>query len=317
MPGVLSVEVSLRLLSRFGDLAIFPSSGSVTRHPLSLHGVPRGRFPRFTGTFEVLRRPGSLPPRFVSFAWRYREATARFAPAGYGRPLPAGLDLWSPGALTGIGRGDLRVLPGSWADPLCACPGRVPRGTPTPGRFSAEDVAFRSPHDVGSPFQSLEAGYHGLHTRCLRFVAAGYPDTTQDSLPVGGHPLPGRFRTYWVHDEGFRVLSIAFSFLPSQASPGARGVSSEGRPVRFRNRFEDSEPPGIPDFAPKPMRSSGLLNEEEDRTAYPRRDAPGIVVQDRVVVTTWGVSTARLWPCPIPPPPVQAPIFLGAPSAVP
>ena len=83
----------------------------------------------------------------------------------------------------------------------------------TPGRFGAEDVAFRWCHDVGSPIWSLEADYHGLHTRCLRFEAAGYPDATQDSLPVGGQPLPGRIRTYRVHYEGFPVLSSAF-FLP-------------------------------------------------------------------------------------------------------
>lgn len=74
-----------------------------------------------------------------------------------------------------------------------------------PGLYSTEDVAFRSTHDVGSPLQSLEADDHGLHTRCLRFEAAGYPDATQDSLPVGGQPLPGRIRTYWVHYEGFPV----------------------------------------------------------------------------------------------------------------
>jgi hypothetical protein len=87
-----------------------------------------------------------------------------------------------------------------------------------PGLYGIESVAFRSPHGVGSPIvRSLEADYHGLHTRCLRFAARGYPKTTQDSLPVGGQPLPGRFGTYWVHDEGFPFLSIAFPFLPSQA----------------------------------------------------------------------------------------------------
>lgn len=74
-----------------------------------------------------------------------------------------------------------------------------------PGLYSTEDVAFRSPHDVGSPLQSLEAVHHGPHTRCLRFAAWGYLHATQDSLPVGGHPLPGRIRTYWVYYEGFPV----------------------------------------------------------------------------------------------------------------
>jgi len=67
--------------------------------------------------------------------------------------------------------------------------------------------------------------YHGLHTRCLRFAAPGYPDATQDSLPVGGQSLPGRVLTYRVHYEGFPFLSIAFSFPPSQAWPGARHVA--------------------------------------------------------------------------------------------
>src|SRR3954454_10055740 len=81
--------------------------------------------------------------------------------------------------------------------------------------------------------------YHGLHTRCLRFAAPGYPDATQDSLPVGGQSLPGRVLTYRVHCEGFPFLSIAFSFPPSQAWPGASRVDLGGchtqaphRPVR-------------------------------------------------------------------------------------
>src|SRR3954467_1408940 len=77
--------------------------------------------------------------------------------------------------------------------------------------------------------------YHGLHTRCLRFAAPGYPDATQDSLPVGGQSLPGRVLTYRVHYEGFPFLSIAFSFPPSQAWPGARhkawGFNPRNRPT--------------------------------------------------------------------------------------
>ena len=69
-----------------------------------------------------------------------------------------------------------------------------------------------------------------ITTACTLAVYAsqlGLPHyTTQDSLPVGGQPLPGRIRTYWVYDEGFQALSIAYPFLPSQAWPGARDVST-------------------------------------------------------------------------------------------
>lgn len=129
-----------------------------------------------------------------------------------------GLDDWSPGAQPGLDHGDFRVLPGSWADPLVYMPwAGTPGDSRRQARYGAENVAFRSSHDVGSPIRSLEADYHGLHTRCLRFVAPGYLDATQDSLPVGGQPLPGRIGTYWVHYEGFPVLSTAFSFPPSQS----------------------------------------------------------------------------------------------------
>jgi hypothetical protein len=102
-------------------------------------------------------------------------------------PSSVGLDDWSPGAQPGLDRGDLRALPGSWADPLVYMPwAATPGDPPTPSLYGARDIAFRSFQDVGSPMQSLEADYHGLHTRCLRFVARITPTTTQDSLPVGG-----------------------------------------------------------------------------------------------------------------------------------
>jgi hypothetical protein len=180
-----------------------PSNGSTIRHPPFLHGVPSGWFPRFVGTIGVLRRPESFPPRFVSFAWRYRGYARCFAPTGCGRPKPVGLDFCSPGALTGTRPRRSQGAPRFLGEPSCVhALGWHPGGPSAPGPCSAEDVAFRSPHDVGSPLRSLEADYHGLHTRCLRFGSPGYPDDTQDSLPVGD--LPYRVGlTYWVHYEEF------------------------------------------------------------------------------------------------------------------
>src|SRR5215216_5310263 len=45
-------------------------------------------------------------------------------------PSAVGLDLWSPGAQPGFVRGDLRVLPGSWADPLVHMPWADTPGDP-------------------------------------------------------------------------------------------------------------------------------------------------------------------------------------------
>jgi hypothetical protein len=129
-----------------------------------------------------------------------------------------------------------RVAPVWGGTPLCACPGLIPRGT-----LEARPVQRRGGSLPLVPRRRLpdlnlsRLIYHGLHTRCLRFEAPGYPDATQDSLPVGGQPLPGRARTYWVHDEGFQVLSTACSFLPSQAWPGARHLF--GGPPRALGRL--------------------------------------------------------------------------------
>lgn len=101
----------------------------------------------------VLRRPEPIPPRFVSFAWRYRDCARYFAPTGCRRPLPVDLDfIGDPEPNPGFDRGDLRVLPGSWVDPTVYMPwAHTPRGTLDTRPFSAEDIAFRWCHDVGSP----------------------------------------------------------------------------------------------------------------------------------------------------------------------
>src|SRR5215208_2589244 len=109
------------MASRFGDIAILPSNGSVTRHPPFLHGVPRDGSPASSvllGCYDALSP--SCRASFPSLG-----STAN-APAD-SLPQPAdalccGPGLWSPGAQPGFVRGDLKVLPGSWADPLVHMP---------------------------------------------------------------------------------------------------------------------------------------------------------------------------------------------------
>jgi hypothetical protein len=182
----------------------------------------------------VLRRPG--PSRRASFPSLGGTAVA---PAAL---LPQGADAldlwawtdWSPGVQPGFDRGDLRVLPGSWADPCVYMPWA---GTPGDPRRQANTAPRRWPSAYATTsaprswlFEAaLPRPAHSLST--LRRV--GYPRTAQDSLPVGGQPLPGRDYTYQVHYEGFPFLSIAFSVLPSQVYPGAKrkawGVSPRKR----------------------------------------------------------------------------------------
>ena len=51
--------------------SMFPSGESAGRRFAFLHWVLQGEFPSFISTIKALRRPAAIPPRFVSFAWRY------------------------------------------------------------------------------------------------------------------------------------------------------------------------------------------------------------------------------------------------------
>jgi hypothetical protein len=192
----------------------------------------------------MLRRPESIPPHFVSFVWQYRGCARRFAPTECGRPLSVGLDLWSSGVHPELDRGDLRVLPGSWADPFACMPWALtPRGTldAKPVRRRGDSLPLvprrRLPElDLSRLITTactlaVYASPRGLPLRYARLASGGWP------------PLPGRIRTYWARYEGFQVLSTACSFLPSQALPGARGVSTVAPWGRGARGFTSSQLP--------------------------------------------------------------------------
>ena len=175
--------------SRFGDLVIFPSNGSVTRHsPFPPRG-PAGPVPPLHRYYQGAKTPWSLPPRFVSFAWQYRGCARRFAPTGCGRPLLWAWTFWSPGVQPEFLHGDHRVLPGSWADPNVCMPWA---GTPEDPRRQASTAPRMLPsaHPTAlAPRTSCLSRlvYHGLHTRCLRFAAWVTP-LHHARLASGGWP---------------------------------------------------------------------------------------------------------------------------------
>ncbi len=202
----------------------------MTRHPHSLHGVPRDRFPRFTGTIRVLRLPEPIPPRFVSFAWQYRGCARGFAPTGCGRPLAVGLDFLVTRGPAGIRPRSLRGFPGSWVDPIVCMPWADTPEDPRRQAFTASRMLPSAHPTTSAPRTcSLSRLITTAYTLAVYASQLGLPRLHHARLASGGWPpLPGRIRTYWVHDEGFQALSIAYPFLPSQAWPGARGVSTVG-----------------------------------------------------------------------------------------
>ncbi len=193
---------------------------------------------------RVLRRPESFLPHFVSFAWQYRECTRRFAPTAGGCPLPWA---WTFG-LPEPNRDSFAEISGFSQVPgptlLCTCPGRVPRGTLGARPDSATRVLPSAHPTTSAPLFGLS---RLVTTACTLAVYASRRQVTltrrKTRFRWGGHPLPGRTRTYWIGYEEFQDR-LTSSFLPSQASPGARSVSAAGTTQAATTNFRRHIPSG-------------------------------------------------------------------------
>lgn len=192
------------MLPRFGDPDIYPSVRFRDPELPSLHRVPRVGSP----VSAVLR--SSLTSRHPSGRARLPSpgrtacAPARFALAACGRPLAARLVFGQPEPHRRSLRRKWRDLPGSWGNPR----GRMPRsltpvGLLTPGHCGAEVL---SPLDITGTTPTTRS-FRGSIARpsaslsTLRRRPRG--SSTQDSLPAGGQPLPGRVYTCRVPSERF------------------------------------------------------------------------------------------------------------------
>ena len=173
--------------SRFRVLGLLPSNGSVIRHPSFLGGVPRRGSPASSVLSRCYDSPESIPPRFVSFAWRYRGCARRFAPTGYGRPR---LWAWTIGhpepsrdcttEISGFSQ-----VPGR--TPLCTCPGRVPRGTLDARPLTAPRMLPSARPKTSAPRLRLSrlvttactlavyASRHGVTPMPARLASGGWP----------------------------------------------------------------------------------------------------------------------------------------------
>ncbi len=96
-------------------------------------------------------------------------------------------------------------LPGSWRTPMRTCPALRPRwDRPRQADYSVADAALRSDDGVGSHNVKL---FRGSITRPAHSLStprsAGYPATTQDSLPAAGHLCRAGLTARRVPTKGF------------------------------------------------------------------------------------------------------------------
>ena len=182
----------VKMVSRLDVRGICPSGSSVVRPPPSLHGVPWGRFPRFTGTMQRLRRLAS-PRRFVAFARRCHPDASSFAPWTHGRHAPRARTISSAAPVDRVSRMESTRPPRFLGNPPAYMPRSSTPADPTTlamtGRAmlpSAQKTAS-APRSV--PFRgSITRPAHALCTLRSR----GHPRTTQHSVPAGAYPLPGQ-----------------------------------------------------------------------------------------------------------------------------
>ena len=208
--------------------AIVPPRRSAIRRPLPSTGSLRVGSP----ASPVLRdaptpcRPSrrtSLPSlggtELRSLVRSRRRPNATAAGQGFGWP-------GDPSFRVSCGGGRASQVPG---EPHCAhALLSDPGGTSAPGLLSASvlpSANFTASAPTITPF---EAQSHGLHTRCLRFVAAvtrSHARLASDCWPALsggiGYPL----------GSSARFPSSLHLFLPAQASPGAQNY---GRGVAVR-----------------------------------------------------------------------------------
>ena len=188
----------------------------MTRHPLPSTGFPRCEFPSFIGTMRCYDSRPSIPPCFVSFAWRYHPrpcaslpSTTRVTSKGRGLVLIASLSPWR---LFSDGNDRASHVPGE--PRLCLCPALRPRQDRSHQACTMRRRGPRSKQDEGSHEANFGAQSHGLGTGCLRFAGwiAPPPRKTRFRLPARLYRTG--LATRRVPTKGFRVTQVISSSFP-------------------------------------------------------------------------------------------------------
>ena len=169
--------------------SMFPSVVPAGRRLASLHRVLRGEFPCFDGTTKALRLPAARPAALRCLRLAVPPACTRSvrSPAD---ECAAGARSWSPGISGRDFRGgDDRIsqVPGEPQVSVCHVQS-TPAGLRAPDRYGAAAWPLvcekqRLPRKV---FRRSIAWRSGSLSTLRR---AGYPASTQDSLPAVGQTL--------------------------------------------------------------------------------------------------------------------------------
>ena len=176
----------VEMVSRLKVRGICPSGSSVYRPPPSLHGVPWGRFPRFRGTMQRLRRLVS-PPHFVAFARRFHPDASSFAPCTHGRHAPKARTISSAAPVDRVSRMESTRPPRFLGNPYGHAPLFDPGGPGTPLANTGRSMQPSAQWTASAPQSDSFRGSITRPTRSLCTLRSRvHTRTTQHSVTAGG-----------------------------------------------------------------------------------------------------------------------------------
>jgi hypothetical protein len=185
----------------------FPRSGLPADASLSSTGSSGASSPASTVLSKRYDFLPSVPPHFVTFAWRYLSLHSLFSLPG-GRVHRRGLELVTRWLRPGFCRGDDRIyqVPGEPRLPVRHVQS-TPAGLLAPDRYGA--AAWPSVCEKRRlPRKVFRRSIAWLSDWLSTLRRAGYPSSTQDSLPAAGQALPDGRSTRKVPLKGFRAASF-------------------------------------------------------------------------------------------------------------
>ena len=178
------------------------------RRLASLHWLQRGEVRQLQRYYQDAMT-SCYPSRRTSFPSLGDTSVAlvKFAPGRTSAPPRPGVD--NPVSPSGCCRGSNRIsqVPGESQLSVCTCSKPTPAGLFAPYHYGAAAWPL-DPQVQRLPRKVFRRPIAWLSDSLSTLRRVGYPDPTQDSLPVAGQALSGGLSTHKIPLKGFRVVSL-------------------------------------------------------------------------------------------------------------
>ena len=203
-------------------------------------------FARFVGTIKALSHPAVRPAalRYLRLAVPPRSLVL-FAPRRTSAPPWPGVV--NPVSPAGMPQRERQDLPSSWGTPMSVCHVQsTPAGLLAPDQYGATAWPLVC-EKQRLPRKIFRRSIAWLSDSLSTLRRAGYPTSTQDSLPAVGQTLPDGLSTRRVPTKGFRALPTSRSPFPSLlgAITSTEACRTDARKREKSDSLGRTIPPGV------------------------------------------------------------------------